>query len=142
MRVLVTGGRQRDPFEVERVVLFYVFRHMPSSRERVIIIHGDAKGADQGAHRASMRDDFGEFRLPAQWQWFGKGAGPARNREMLDVMEPDVVLAFPSIRAPSPGTWGMVFLAKERNIPVEVFNERCNPEGDYHASPHVGCILR
>ena len=51
----------------------------------------------------------------ADWDSFGKAAGPIRNKEMLEQWNPDVVIAFPG----GKGTRNMVKQAKARGIRVE-----------------------
>lgn len=58
---------------------------------------------------------------PADWGRYGKGAGPIRNREMVDAGA-DLVLAFPlpGPKSRSRGTWDCVGAAEAHGIPVEV----------------------
>jgi len=51
---------------------------------------------------------------PAEWDKFGRRAGPLRNEQMLREGKPDVVVAFPGGR----GTAHMVRIAKEAGIDV------------------------
>ncbi len=59
--------------------------------------------------------------IPADWDKFGKGAGPIRNQQMIDEGKPDLVVAFPG----GTGTADMVKRAKKHGIEViEVKNDR------------------
>jgi hypothetical protein len=58
------------------------------------LCHGGAKGADTIA--GLIARELGKFvtEFPADWNRYGKGAGPIRNRQMLDEFRPEVVFAF------------------------------------------------
>ena len=62
------------------------------------VVHGAAKGADAlAAAWCKTRPDVIEEPHPAQWEKFGKAAGPLRNQEMLD-SGIDYALVFPGGR--------------------------------------------
>jgi hypothetical protein len=120
MKVLVTGSRDHDPEWVRDQVVRWVRENAPA--ERVTVIHGDAPGADWGAHLASQSiTECAEVRVPAQWTTFGKPAGPRRNAEMLEDYQPDVVLAFPL--GESRGTRDCIAQATRRGVEVLVYEE-------------------
>lgn len=110
--VLVCGSRDwADPDSV-----YMELQRATSDTEHVHVIHGDAPGADTMG--AAAAHDFGyevtAFR--AEWDRFGKAAGPMRNLRMLDA-GPDLVLAFGTGR----GTDHTVREAEKRGIPVRRF---------------------
>lgn len=86
----------------------------PKSYGDVVIIHGDAKGADRAAGLWASSVGAGVWPFPADWKTHGKAAGPIRNKQMLDEGEPDLVIAFPG----GAGTANMVKQAKDRGIEV------------------------
>jgi hypothetical protein len=52
-----------------------------------VIIHGAARGADSIAAFEADMMGFEDIRTyPADWQNYGKAAGPIRNRQMLDIL--------------------------------------------------------
>lgn len=111
MKILITGSRNHDPEWVCSRILGWLAGCTLEPGERVTIIHGDATGADQGAHLASTRiTEAAEVRVPAQWESLGKPAGPRRNVE---------VLAFPL--GESRGARHCMAAAREREIPVVEF---------------------
>lgn len=106
-RYLICGGRDFADYPAMDKALRALILHP----EDAIIIHGDARGADRlaaqwGRANGAMRVEA----YPADWDKYGKGAGPIRNRAMLDRGDPDVVIAFPGGR----GTANMVIQARER----------------------------
>ena len=59
--------------------------------------------------------------VPADWDKYGKAAGPIRNRHMFRLGKPDLVLAFHKDITKSRGTNDMVFnVAGPANTPVRI----------------------
>lgn len=120
VRVLVTGSRRA--VASARMKVDSALRDLLGD-EPVTIIHGDAPGIDSIADKVAERYGFNVYRFPAEWDWYAahgvrEQAGRERNQEMLDTMQPDLVLAFPGKR--SIGTWDMVRRAHDAGIPVRV----------------------
>lgn len=88
----VTGGRKFADWP-------YVERSLEAlARERGlpgVLVHGDAPGADQLGKRWGKARGVIVVDEPAQWTRFGRAAGGYRNGDMLDIYQPDVVIAFP-----------------------------------------------
>lgn len=85
-----------------------------------IIIEGEARGADKMAAAIATRRKMKVLKFPANWNKYGKAAGPLRNEQMLEEGKPDIVHAFYMMETinDSKGTTHMVELAKDRGIPV------------------------
>lgn len=110
MRVLVCGGRNyRNPNRV-REVLGTLRRH----RRMELLIHGDAWGADSWASAWAENAGVDQVKFPANWSGRGRGAGPFRNQLMIDLLRPDLVVAFPG----GSGTADMVCRAEAAGIEV------------------------
>lgn len=118
MRVLVTGSRAwPDPLGVAHELTTLYLQHGPFT-----LIHGAcATGADAAAHHwhetAGANLGCIEVRYPADWEQFGKRAGPIRNEQMVKEAGADLVLAFPLFD--SRGTRHTIDLAREAGIPVQ-----------------------
>lgn len=84
------------------------------------IIHGCASGADMLADQYAIYQSHRVWRYPADWDKYGKGAGPIRNKQMLDEGKPDLVVAF--LAPNSKGTKNMIEQATKANVPVKVIN--------------------
>lgn len=127
MRILVTGSRnwsntnvikkELQSFENERL------KHYNCCKFDIELIHGNASGADKQAGFIASQWGWKVTPVPADWETFGKAAGPIRNRQMLD-MQPDVVLGFCKKR--SRGTMDCLTEAKLRNILVYAWDENGN----------------
>lgn len=76
-------------------------------------------GADQIAEQWAKEKDIPCMVFKAEWQKYGKAAGPKRNKEMLDFA--DEVIAFHDNLNSSKGTKHMVSIAREANIPTVVY---------------------
>ena len=75
MRVLVCGDRcWADPAPILRELR----RHRAT-----VVIHGGARGADTLAGEAAQTMKVPVEVFPAQWNLYGKSAGPIRNKQML-----------------------------------------------------------
>lgn len=107
MRVLFCGGRD---FTNREAVLKAFDATSPS-----LVITGGARGADELADKEAARRGINRVIYPANWNGEGrKAAGPLRNRRMLELGKPDLVVAF-------PGGWGtvnMIEQAKRFGVPV------------------------
>lgn len=119
MRVLVCGGRDY----YDRIAVFDTLDLLHEQRSIILIIHGAARGAD------SLADDWANARgiavkwYRADWQAYGKLAGPIRNRQMLEDGKPDGVVAFPG----GAGTANMIKLAKAAGLIVWTPIQERNP---------------
>lgn len=116
MKVLITGARDwEDEYPID-VIIAGLASLTTGSNDRLEIIHGDCPtGADSLAD--TWKDVVDVTPFPADWGQFKKGAGPIRNRQMLD-QEPELVVAFHDDLARSKGTKDCVDEARRRRIPV------------------------
>ncbi|MEU0952843.1 SLOG family protein [Streptomyces niveus] len=116
--VIVTGSRLWEDHEK-------VFRALEDlwidTVGPLFVRHGAChSGADQFASIWCEMGAYGEvfeIKHPADWDTYGKAAGPIRNREMAQAGA-DLCLAFPL--GESRGTWNCVNECKKAGIPVKV----------------------
>lgn len=119
MRILITGSRDWTDRNTIFNAILDLREDFPFYWEDVVIVHGDCPtGADFLAQSIAEQCDLVTERHPADWQAFGKFAGPKRNQEMVD-LGADVCLAFPLY--PSKGTRHCMGAAEKAGIPVRVF---------------------
>ena len=111
-RVLVCGGR----VYADRARVFAVLDRAMIEYGRFTLVQGGADGGDALAVEWARSRKVPYWTFPADWTKHGRGAGPVRNREMLDVAEPFAVIAFPGGR----GTADMAKQAQRRYIPVSI----------------------
>jgi hypothetical protein len=125
MRVLVCGGRNY----LDANFLFATLDRMHASRRITEVITGGASGADTLAIEWAKARDIPFQIFFAAWHEHGRGAGPIRNRQMLEEGWPDLVIAFPG----GHGTAGMVKLAQKAGVPVEIVAsiQKSEPEVEF-----------
>lgn len=119
MRLLVCGDRNFDNWkllcsEMEKIIISI------EVNDDLTIIEGEAKGADFLARVWAIYEQHPFEAYPADWNKFGKAAGPIRNKQMLDEGKPDKVLAF--LKKGSIGTANMIKQAQAAGVPVIVVN--------------------
>jgi hypothetical protein len=125
VRVLVTGDREWDDYFLLRCVCDGLLARYG---ERLVIVEGDAKGADRmagdWAEKNGLTVENGRLRkYPANWTEHHKAAGPIRNREMLKEEEPHLVCAFHNnLWHGSKGTLDMVTIASKAKVPCYHFS--------------------
>lgn len=110
MRVLVCGGR----WFIGREMLCHFLDKIDAERGIDTIIEGEARGADQLAASWALSRKKELLPFIADWEKHGNAAGPIRNKEMLEVGKPDLVVAFPG----GSGTANMVSLAEKAGVEV------------------------
>lgn len=118
MRILVCGDRNwNDYSKIENVLKNYP--------KDTVIIHGDCRGADKIADYVAKKYGMTVEKYPVtkeEWNKFGRGAGPLRNKRMLTEGNPDKVIAFHPNLDDSKGTKNTVTQAKRYGIPVELYS--------------------
>lgn len=129
-RVLVCGGRnygivpprtpQAKMAEAEALATKQRARLeavLDAAAERLglsVVIEGEQTGADALSKRWAEQRGITVCPFPADWNRYGKTAGPLRNGRMLAEGKPDVVIAFPG----GFGTWDMVKKAQAAKVRV------------------------
>jgi hypothetical protein len=118
MRILVCGSRDWNDFsKIENILKTYANTENNNSNT---IIHGGCRGADSIGGYIGKKLNMNIAVYKAQWNKYGKAAGPIRNQQMIDEGKPDIVYAFHSCIEKSKGTKDMVNKAIENNIPVHI----------------------
>lgn len=84
----------------------------------ITIVSGGATGADTLAAQYAEEHDLELEIFPAQWQRYGKAAGPKRNRQI--VVACDRIVAFWD--GSSRGTASTLEIAAELHKPVVIYN--------------------
>ena len=115
---MVCGSRTwDDPLAVDRAVA-----DLATEFPEMTLVEGGARGADRMARGAARRLDVPVETHEADWQRYGRSAGPKRNKEMLE-LGADLVVAFLDARRDREGTRGtrdMVERAERAGVPVRL----------------------
>lgn len=117
MRILVTGSRKWTDASAVAAALEDALVFSGPGDEHALI-YGCANGLDQIAFEIADRWDWECVAHVANWEEYGRRAGPIRNSGMIKHGKPDICLAFPL--ADSRGTWDTVRKANAAGIEVRI----------------------
>lgn len=140
MRVIVCGSAPRRrtgrPGWTDRGILDTRLDELRAalacSGESLVVVEGEAPGADQMAREWAGSRRVPVERFPADWSK-GPGAGPRRNQQMLDSGPVGMVVAFSLYWLPTGGTLDMCDRAAGADIPVFVVT----PDNDRREFPRA-----
>lgn len=108
--VLACGGRNY----LDRDRVWLVLDRVHARYAVAMLVHGAARGADTLAADWAADRGVPAKAFLADWNTFGKSAGARRNKEMLNIGKPHLVVAWPG----GPGTRHMVGLARVAGVPT------------------------
>lgn len=109
--VLVTGSRTYTDFRT----VYATLDQFPIK----FLVQGGAPGADRYAKAWAIQRSIPNQEYPAEWERYGRSAGPRRNRFMYSDAEPDLVVAFKDgFGSTRGGTEDMTFVARRGGTPV------------------------
>lgn len=114
-KVIITGGRDFEDFNTVKKVLDC----LPKIE---LIIQGGAKGADLCAKNYAHYRGVRSLTYLADWNQYGKSAGPLRNSKMLNDHKDALVVSFPGGR----GTKHCTEEATKLGLPVLVVSVKNN----------------
>lgn len=126
MRLLVCGGRAfglaprgapalaEAQAERERAGLIWILDAEAARAPVVALAHGGAPGADSLAGAWAEARGLEVEVYEADWEAYGRSAGPRRNADMLRLFQPTLVVAFPGGR----GTADMARRAEAAGVTV------------------------
>lgn len=116
MNIIIAGCRDFTDYEFLKFSCEQVITSL-NPQDKVAIVSGCARGADQLGERFAKEKGFEILKYPANWHEHGKAAGPMRNSEMANAGH--VLIAFPI--GESKGTRDMISKARAKNLRVFVF---------------------
>lgn len=111
MRILVCGSRNWTKKGIIRRII--------EQSQADTVIHGACRGADEIAGEIAKSLGLDIIKCPAEWESYGRAAGPVRNQQMLK-HKPDIVFAFHEDIENSKGTKDMITRAMRAGIPVRI----------------------
>jgi hypothetical protein len=113
-KIIICGDRNytnRDKIYIAMIGFF--------CDEEFLLIEGGATGADSLAKDCAIQIGIPYKEFPADWNKYGKRAGPIRNKQMLDE-NPELVVGFHSDIKNSKGTKHMISIAEKKGIKTMV----------------------
>lgn len=120
MKLIIAGGRNvTDPTIVGRAV--FHFDLMPKTINEAVlfkVVVGGASGVDYLAEQWANDNKFGIVLFKADWDKYGKSAGPIRNGKMADYGD-ELLAIWDGV---SRGTANMIAQMNKRGKPVYIYN--------------------
>jgi hypothetical protein len=113
-KVIVAGSRTFTNYAILSEVLD---KYLPVNAS---IISGTARGADKLGERYAEENNITLTKFPADWNKYGKSAGPLRNREMADIAHTAIIFW----DGHSKGTLDMIEVSKSKNLDLIVIRYR------------------
>lgn len=117
-RVIIAGTRDFKDYELLKSYCDYMLSKKVESGEEIVVLSGGASGADALGEQYAKERGYNILHYPAQWDKYGRRAGPMRNRQMAD--NADALIAYWD--GESRGTKNMIEEAKKRGLMVAVKN--------------------
>lgn len=112
MKTIIAGSRDFEDFD------YLVDKLEGLGSEVTEVVCGGARGADEQGRLWALREDIPVKVFPAKWDEYGKSSGYRRNVDMADYA--DMCVCFWDGK--SRGTKHMANIAKNKGLPVTVFN--------------------
>lgn len=117
LRIIIAGGRDFADYELVKNTLD---KYLKDIKGEVVIISGTARGADQLGERYAKENNLMVKRFPADWDRYGKSAGPIRNDQMAKYASETKGVLFAFWDGKSRGTKNMIETAKWHGLRVYV----------------------
>ncbi len=113
MKLAIVGGRDYKDFDtLKKTIYRYFFGKEENNKDLFLfdtIVSGAASGVDSLSARFAIENGINLVEFPADWEKWGKAAGPIRNEKIIEVS--DVVLAIWDGK--SPGTRSSIDIARK-----------------------------
>ena len=116
-RVIIAGSRSFCDYATLQAICDKILAQKRMTHT-IVIISGTARGADTLGEKYANERGYTVERFSADWQRYGKAAGPIRNRLMADNAE--ALIAFWD--GHSTGTKDMITEAKKKGMAVRIYN--------------------
>ena len=114
-KVIIAGSRGFSNYKLLREQCNKFLREKRKT-SNIIIVSGNARGADTLGEKYAQDEGFTLEIYPAQWKKFGKRAGYRRNEQMAEVA--DALIAFWD--GSSKGTKHMIDIMEDKKLLVRV----------------------
>ena len=113
MKIIIAGSRNFTDYQKLKTECD---QFLQDHKNIEIVSGGHYKGADKLGIEYANEKGFDLIKFPAEWNKFGKAAGPKRNKEMAKYA--DALIVFWDGK--SKGTLNMINLAKEEALKIKI----------------------
>ncbi len=114
-RVVIGGCRYFNDYSVFKSYVDFYLSNIKTKGE-LIILSGHCSGTDLMAERYAYENGYLLEIYPAQWEIYGRFAGPKRNRFMVE--KTDFVIAFWDNK--SRGTKNLIDISRKLSKPIRI----------------------
>lgn len=114
-RIVISGSRNYNNYEEAKRYIDICINRI-KSEYNLIFVSGVCRGADLLGERYAEENGYSIERYPAEWEKFGKKAGPLRNRKMAQIG--DYFICFWDGK--SAGTKSMIDFATALKKPIRI----------------------
>ena len=114
-RIVVAGCRNYNDYSEAKEFIDFCIKNI-KNKYTLVFISGGCTGADSLGERYAKENSYTTKYYPAEWNKYGKSAGPKRNEKMAKVG--DYVICFWDGK--SRGTKSMIEYAKKFNKPIRI----------------------
>lgn len=122
-RVIIAGSRKYNDYQKLKEKCDRILSEkLADSNIEVIIVSGHASGADTLGERYASEKGLKTEIHPADWDKYGRAAGPKRNAEMA--ASADALIAFPKNGEENRGTKNMIKLARDKGLSIRIISEK------------------
>ena len=112
MKIIVAGSRCYSNYDESKAFIDRCISE--NCKEECVILSGGCNGADMIGERYAHEHGYPIIRYPAEWDKYGKKAGPIRNIKMAENC--DIIICFWDGK--SKGTQSLILHASKKGIPV------------------------
>ena len=116
-RIIVAGGRDFTDYALLSETLDVILKRY--TLREVQIVSGCCRGADALGERYAREHGIPVVRFPADWQAYGKAAGPIRNRKMAEYASEGEGILVAFWDGKSRGTASMIRLAEKYRLQIK-----------------------
>ena len=113
MKLIIAGGRNFTNYQKLTETCDTILR----DQTNIEIVSGTSKGADQLGEKYAKQKGYKLTKFPADWNKFGKAAGPIRNQQMANYA--NALIAFWDGK--SKGTKNMIVRARSSKLISEIY---------------------
>ena len=114
-RIVIAGCRDYNNYDEAKEFIDFCLSNIRKEND-IVILSGCASGADAIGEQYAKENGFAVEKYPADWDAYGKSAGPKRNKQMAEVG--DYVICFWDEK--SKGTNSMIDYANKFNKPIKI----------------------
>ena len=117
LKIVIAGCRNYNNYYEAKDYIDFCIREIKKNNT-IVILSGGCRGADAIGERYAIENGYEIRRFVANWDKYGKAAGPIRNEQMA--IEADYIICFWDYK--SRGTKSMIENAKKYSKPYKIKN--------------------